>query len=45
MSRIKRFSDYLEVIGFDQAAVAWHLAKMEVEDHMEIVNALKGVQR
>lgn len=45
MSRIQRFSDFLEVVGFDNAPFAWHLSGIDIEDHMSIVDALKGTQR
>jgi hypothetical protein len=45
MSRIQRFSDFLEVTGFDNASFAWHLSGMPVDDHYKIVDALKGDMR
>lgn len=42
MSRISRFAKYLDVVGFEQAPFAWHMSGIEVEDHEEIINALKG---
>lgn len=44
MSRTDRFSDFLEVIGFEDAAFAWHLSGVDVEDHSIIVDALRGTQ-
>lgn len=44
MNRVKTFSDYLEVVGFDNAPFAWHLSGVDVEDHSIIVDALRGTQ-
>jgi hypothetical protein len=44
MSRISRFSDFLEVVGFDNAPFAWHLSGVSVPDHNVIVDALRGTQ-
>lgn len=44
MSRVKKFTDYLEVVGFEQAPFAWHLSKLDIDDHYQIVDALKGVE-
>lgn len=44
VSRIQRFSDFLDVVGFDNAPFAWHLSGINIDDHTVIVDALKGTQ-
>lgn len=44
MSQMKIFSDYLDVVGFENAPFAWHMSKLEVPDHYVIIDALKGVE-
>lgn len=44
MSRIERFADFLDVVGFDNAPFAWHLSGVDVPDHNVIVDALRGTK-
>jgi hypothetical protein len=44
MKRINRFTDFLEIVGFDNAPFAWHLSGVNVPDHNVIVDALRGTQ-
>ncbi len=44
MSRINRFTDFLEVVGYDYAPLAWHLSGVDVDNHYVIVDALKGIE-
>jgi hypothetical protein len=44
MSRVGRFTDFLEVVGFDNAPFAWHLSGVDVPDYNVIVDALRGTQ-
>lgn len=42
MSRIENFTKYLDVVGFEQAPFAWHMSGLDIEDHDELIQALKG---
>jgi hypothetical protein len=44
MSRTIRFSDFLNVVGFENAPFAWHLSGIPFPDHNVVAEALKGQQ-